>query len=96
MSREQGRWSVASFEARVYCPTARPMDDACAGSRANQATAARRSRSRCLVDAVVSAPVLVVSSVNLDDSSNATQIVFGRLPLPRLAAVRRRPRRRWG
>ena len=61
LSREQSRWSVASFEARVSCPSARPMDDACAGSRANQATAARRSRSRCLIDAVVAAPVLMVS-----------------------------------
>ena len=42
-----------------------------------QTTAARRSRSRCLIDAVVSAPVLVASSVNLDDSANATQIVVG-------------------
>jgi hypothetical protein len=53
------------------------MDDACAGSRADQVTAARRSRSQCLIDAVVSAPVLVASSVNLDWSANATWFVFG-------------------
>jgi hypothetical protein len=53
------------------------MDDACAGSRARKATAARRSRFQCLIDAVVAAPVLVASSVNLDDSANATQIVVG-------------------
>src|SRR6266545_7500017 len=72
MSREQSRWLMGSFEARVSCPTARPMDDACAGSRANQATPVPRSRSQCLIDAVVSAPVMVASSVNPDHSANAT------------------------
>jgi hypothetical protein len=49
----------------------------------------------CRIDVVGSASVLVASSVNLDVSSNATPIVFGRLPRPRLVAVCRRPRRRW-
>jgi len=42
-----------------------------AGSRANQAAAARRSRSQGLIDAVVSALVMVASSVSLDYLSNA-------------------------
>jgi hypothetical protein len=56
-----------------------------------------------LVDTLAAVPdrrgrfrvVLVASSVNLDDSSTATQIVLGQLPRPRRAAVGRRLRRRW-
>ena len=55
----------------------------------------RRSRSQCLIDAVVSAFVMVASSVNLDHSSNARHRScsghFREHVWPLLAAGRVRP-----